>query len=661
MNSSTNFSRTQKQALRKNIEAGLSVLAQPDPQTCVEWANENFYLSSESSYSEGKWQTAPFQVAILNAMGNDDINVVDLIKSARIGYTKMLVATMGYMAEHKKRNQMLWQPTDAGAGEFMKQHVETMIRDVPTLRALAPWMGNKDRDNTLDYKRFSNRKQIFVKGGASAKNYREKSVDTVYFDELSSFDPDIEREGDALTLGDKRTEGSVYPKSIRGSTPKTLPECQISQAVDEAEERFVRFVPCPHCGEEQALTWGEKDSDHGLKFEYKENAKKKKIITKSFYLCKHCAAIINNNQLFDMDSRGRYISESGTWTKDGIAFFDEKDHEIETPKHIAFHVWTIFSPWSPWSKICQDFLNKKENPTKLKAWVNTTLGEAWIEKGEKLEHDHLYARREYYKKKVPAEVYLLAAGVDVQDDRLEVSLYGFGGLNGQETWLITHDVFRGDPGKPNLWKRLNQFLIDSYEHENGMKLRVAAVAVDTGGHYTQTVYKFCKARESRNVFAIKGKSTRGAPIAGRPSKSNSVKCNLYAVGTDTAKDLIYARLRTNEPGAGYVHFPMGEPMVDEEFFEQLTAEKRVTKYKNGFPYREYVKTRGRNEAIDCAVYALAAVEILNPNFKALKQTVKRVEKAKPETPSEDDLTPGKMAKKRKTARIKRRKKNFIKG
>ncbi|MDV2246362.1 phage terminase large subunit family protein, partial [Pseudomonas aeruginosa] len=171
----------------------------------------------ESSYQEGKWETAAFQVGILNAMGNDLIRVVNLIKSARVGYTKMLMANIGYKLQHKKRNVLSYCPTDPDAEELMKRHVESFIRDVPVLLALAPWYGKKHRDNTLAAKKFSHQKMLWCLGGKAARNYREKSPDEVIYDELSKFDADIEGEGSPTFLGDKRLEGATFKKSIRGS------------------------------------------------------------------------------------------------------------------------------------------------------------------------------------------------------------------------------------------------------------------------------------------------------------------------------------------------------------------------------------------------------------------------------------------------------------
>lgn len=288
-----------------NMMAAVSVALQPlvrvVPMTAVEWADQNYYLPKESSYGEGEWKTLPFQIAIMNCMGNDQVRTVNLIKSARVGYTKMLLGVVGYFIEHKSRNSLLFQPTDSAAEDFMKSHVEATIRNVPCLKDLSPWLGRKHRDNTLTLKRFSSGVGFWCLGGAAAKNYREKSVDVVCYDELSSFEPDVEKEGSPTLLGDKRIEGSVWPKSIRGSTPKIKGTCQIEKAANESAH-FMRFyVPCPHCGEAQYLKFGDESTPFGLKWE-------KDSPESVFYLCEHHGCVIHQSELDQ--SNGRWICEN---------------------------------------------------------------------------------------------------------------------------------------------------------------------------------------------------------------------------------------------------------------------------------------------------------------------------------------------------------------
>ncbi|WP_244446413.1 phage terminase large subunit family protein, partial [Escherichia coli] len=280
-----NISNSQVNRLRHFVRAGLRSLFRPEPQTAVEWADANYYLPKESAYQEGRWETLPFQRAIMNAMGSDYIREVNVVKSARVGYSKMLLGVYAYFIEHKQRNTLIWLPTDGDAENFMKTHVEPTIRDIPLLLALAPWYGKKHRDNTLTMKRFSNGRGFWCLGGKAAKNYREKSVDVAGYDELAAFDEDIEQEGSPTFLGDKRIEGSVWPKSIRGSTPKVRGTCQIERAASESPH-FMRFhVACPHCGKEQYLKFGDKETPFGLKWMPDDPSS-------VFYLCEHNACVI---------------------------------------------------------------------------------------------------------------------------------------------------------------------------------------------------------------------------------------------------------------------------------------------------------------------------------------------------------------------------------
>ena len=364
-----NISNSQVNRLRHFVRAGLRSLFRPEPQTAVEWADANYYLPKESAYQEGRWETLPFQRAIMNAMGSDYIREVNVVKSARVGYSKMLLGVYAYFIEHKQRNTLIWLPTDGDAENFMKTHVEPTIRDIPSLLALAPWYGKKHRDNTLTMKRFSNGRGFWCLGGKAAKNYREKSVDVAGYDELAAFDEDIEQEGSPTFLGDKRIEGSVWPKSIRGSTPKVRGTCQIERAASESPH-FMRFhVACPHCGEEQYLKFGDKEAPFGLKWTPDDPSS-------VFYLCEHNACVIRQQELDFTDAR--YICEkTGIWTRDGILWFSSSGEEIEPPDSVTFHIWTAYSPFTTWVQIVKDWMKTKGDTGKRKTFVNTTLGETW--------------------------------------------------------------------------------------------------------------------------------------------------------------------------------------------------------------------------------------------------------------------------------------------
>jgi phage terminase large subunit GpA-like protein len=259
-----------------------------------------------------------------------------------------------------------------------------------------------------------------------------------------------------------------------------------------------------------------------------------------------------------------------------------------------------------------EFLKAKKLPETLKTWVNTSLGETWEEAGETVEADSLLTRKETWGNEAPEDVVVVTAGVDVQGDRLEMEVKGWG--IGEESWSLDYRQIFGDPAQEAVWKELDACLQRPVKSKTGLYLNIACTCIDSGGHHTQMVYDFCGRHALRGVFAIKGMSQAAKPIVGRPTRNNRFKIRLYPIGVDTAKEVIYSRLRITEPGAGYYHFPVDR---DREYFLQLTAEKQVTKFNKGIGRREWIKTRARNEALDCNVYALAALKLLSPDLEAL--------------------------------------------
>lgn len=318
------------------LDRGMAAWGVPEPMTLEEWARKNFYLSAESSYVEQAWTPWTFQRAIMACISNDDIYEVDFKKSARVGYTKIILAAMGYFAEHKRRNQTIWQPTDDDADDFVKSELEPivgiagapagcsqaqlvrspialsarrqagsfMLRDVEVMKSVFPSYLSRHKDNTLQQKKFIG-SITRVRGGKAAKNYRRFSADVALLDELSAFDADVEKEGSPYRLAAKRVEGATFPKIICGSTPKLKGFCLIDERYNAAEHRFTFQLPCPHCGERHALSWGGKDEAHGLKWTDGDPATAR-------HLCPHCGTLIDQGEFLAVEHLGVWINEEGS-------------------------------------------------------------------------------------------------------------------------------------------------------------------------------------------------------------------------------------------------------------------------------------------------------------------------------------------------------------
>jgi phage terminase large subunit GpA-like protein len=323
-----------------------------------------------------------------------------------------------------------------------------------------------------------------------------------------------------------------------------------------------------------------------------EKNEKWELLSEVVYACDNCGCLIEERYKTQMLAGGRWIAEN--------------PDKGSCP---GFHLNALYSPlgWLSWEEIVLEFLkHQKLNDEPLqKAWTNTVLAETWEAKGSTLEHGNLYNRREPKEDILNSNIVLVTCAVDMQDDRLEATTIGW--APGEESHIIETKYLIGSPVGLLVWENLTEFIQKTYRHERGL-MRIVATTIDTGGSkgLTAKAYEYVKSQDPMSVFAIKGSSTPGSPISGKPSKQKN-GVNLYLIGTDTIKNLLFARLLLEEPGPGYAHFSTN---LDEEYFKQLTAEKRITKYTKGFKKYEWVKTRKRNEQLDLFVYNIAALYII---------------------------------------------------
>jgi len=607
----------QRDEINAALRRGLRPLEAPTPMRLSAWMAEHFYLSEESSYEQGRWEAYPYQVAIADCIGHDEITHVTWRKSARTGYTKIFLAAIGYFAEHKRRNQAVYQPTDEDRDDFVTTELEPMLRDVKVMRRVFPKFNRKSKDNTIKKKRFLGC-QLHLRGGKAAKNYRRITVDCVYYDETDGFDRDIEKEGSAFRLGDKRIEGATFPKSVAGSTPKLKGFSLIEDREHQADVRFQYFIRCPHCDEEHTLDWGGKEARHGLKW---TDGDPETV----HHVCPHCGSCITQAEYLAA-WRGRWKAQDGTWIDERdpiqLRFRNLADEEIAPPKHVAFFAWTAYSPQATWVSIVRDWLTAAKkaqagDDSDLKTFINTTRGETYEQELEKTDASQLALRGKngHPLRIVPRGAVKLAIGVDVQGDRWELVVWGFG--RGEEMWVVDDLVIYGNPADQREWDlRLDPAIKATYRHACGVEMSADAVAIDTGGHFTHQCYVFVRNRPNQNLYAVKGETRLGRPIK---SASVLVDVNergrtirkgvrLWHVGTDTAKDLLYGRLQVSQPGPGYVHFARE---LTAEFYAQITAESRMlVKTGRGEEHRWLKPAGKRNEKLDCTVYALFCAQML---------------------------------------------------
>lgn len=581
----------------------------PLPLTLSQYADANFYLAPESSSIEGPWQALPYQRGILNWIGNDDIHIVTFRKASRVGFTKIICAAICYFADHKHRNQIVYQPTDGDAKKFTEDEIDPLLIHVKSLNKICKVDPEKKSSaNTIERKKFIG-STLDILGGKSGRSYRRYTKDVVYYDELSGFDADIDGEGSPTSLGDTRVQTSSFPKSIRGSTPKTRGNCLITDSLEEADYILMRFLPCPLCGEFQVLQWANFDI---------------KTVT---YICKSCGGMFGYEHYPDMDKLGQWRTADETirYDEDIDRFVDIHGNILSDPYHLGIdRLWSAYSYFSSWADLIREWgivtraMEKTGDKTKLKSFINTRFGEVWEERGERVENiDFTEDRLDPVARTISSLILCITIGVDVQggrDARLEYEIVGHG--IGEESWSLEFGKIAGDPDSENPWDHLDEIRTKRFTRSDGIILPISCGCVDAG-FKTDAVYRYTTPRQRFRIYATKGFSASGRPIIGKYTSIGPTK--LYMIGADTAKEVLYSRLnRISQPGPGFCHFPKNYP---KEYFDQLISEEKRKKRNRhtGHISYEWVKLQDRNEMLDCRVLNMAALKILNPNFQALKK------------------------------------------
>lgn len=607
---SQSHTETQR-AVLDAVVAGMLPMQAVAPLTLSAWAEREFYLSAEASHTQGRWAAYPPQRGIMDAFSNDDIEEVTVRKAKRVGYTKMLLAFIAYNAVHRRRKQALWQPTDDDRDSFVKSEVDPMLDDVAAMKPVL--VGG--HDDTLKLKKFLG-SVLHMLGGKAARAYRRITVAVAMLDEADGFDQKIEKSSDPVTLARGRLEGAPFPKLIAGSTPRVKGLSHVEYREENADALMRYQMVCPHCQAEHPLLWGGKNISHGFKWDGADPATVR-------HVCPHCRGEIRQADYLRLwDAGAMWVSHCGRWRYDHHRgqWQDAAGQPCTPPRHVAFHIWTAYSPQRSWGDIVREFIEAKTKAKTgetgpLEGFVNETLGELWEETVEKADEHALQRRAEDYRLfTVPMGGLVLVSGVDVQDNRFEVTTWAIG--RGEEMWAVDYSVIHANPADERDWEKLDAYRATPFTHAGGQTLRIEAMAVDTGGHFTHQAYNYCRQRERLRVFAVRGDPKPSKMVKGKATvqdvnwRGKVLKrgVRLWYVGTDTAKDLIYGRLCVTQPGAGYVHFSKDLP---PEFYLQLTAESRVPqRTARGIEYRWVNTRRARNEVLDCTVYAIFCTHAL---------------------------------------------------
>jgi phage terminase large subunit GpA-like protein len=595
---------------RDAVNAGLT----PDASLSVAaWSDTHRVLSSTGSAEPGKWRTSrtPYLAAIMDALtvGSPYQKIV-LMKGAQVGASEMAVNFLGYVADVSPGPALYLMPTLDAAKEFSKIRIDPLIAESEVLRVKVKESRSRDSGNTTLLKEFLGGYWAFT-GANSAVGLRSKPVRFVVMDEIDAYPGSIEGEGDPVNLAYARTRTYGNRRKIFiASTPTVANESRIEKEFEETDKRFY-FVPCPHCGHKQVLQWP--------RLKWTDNDP-----DTAHYVCESCEEKIYNHDKNEMLAAGEWRATQ----------------ESKDPVTIGFHLSALYSPvgWYSWSDAVRDFLAAKEDSSLLRVFVNTVLGETWVDRADAPDWQLIYARREAYQIGVaPAPVVLLTAAADVQKDRIEILVQGWH-KHGQ--YSVDYFQLLGDTTQNAVWEQLDAWLEKPIEHESGAEMRLRAFAIDSG-YLTSKVYAWARRHRPDFVYVMKGVSS-DLPV-GQPrlvdfnfeGKRITNGARFWPIGVNPIKRELYTRLRLGLTEAGeypqnYIHFPEYPP----EFFRQITAESLQQTGKN--QRKAWKKHYERNEALDLLVYNRALSIILgldrlrDADWQTLENRVQREKQSAPE-------------------------------
>lgn len=588
----------------------MSHLVPPPNILPSEWAEQNVQIPVGNAIPGPlSFENAPYQRGMVNAIVELGVRRISFMTGAQIGKTLVQQCITGYFIEHEPRSQILVQPTQGDVQTFLETKLRPMLDANPKISDRMAKQRSREGVNNSRIISYIGGWLMFSWAG-SPKTLRGRSAPIVQADEIDGMD--ATKEGDPVELLDQRA-ATFGDQAIRteSSTPTIKGQSRIETAFFEGDQRRYH-VACPHCHHPQPLKWSNvtwvgrvskdtQDWEKDLETDQHDPST-------AGYVCESCGSVWNDGQ------RMVAIREAD---KKGYGWIASRPFK----GHASFHAPEMLSTFRRLRDIVQSYLNKISLGD-MQSFVNVSLGEPFEETGDKVDLDSILSRAQEYSAQVPAGGLYLTAGIDMQTDRLELEIVAWG--EAERSWSIDYRTLWGDPLQQDVWDDLDDVLSERFEHESGAKLTIQAACLDTGGTkgYTQAAYDYAKGKTGRRLFAIKGVGGWGRGIVEKPQRKqsgkNARKVDLFLVGTDEAKLVVMRRLANSIPGSpGYCSFPTGR---DAEYYKQLTSEKMIVRYVKGQPIREWVKPdRARNEALDCRVYALAALKIMQPSFKRLAE------------------------------------------
>lgn len=572
----------------------------PHQWTVSEWADVNRYLVADNGAKQGRWKTdaAPYQREIMDAFSDRRIEEIVIMASAQVGKSEIELNMLGYVIDAQPGPILYIQPTNTVAEDYSKRRISAMISASPCLRRKVYRAKGRDSNNTINMKFFPGG-SLNIIGANSPADLSSKPIRYVFMDEIDRFPPSAGSEGDPRQLAKARTETFRHNRKIvKTSTPTIKGKSNIEKDyMNGTREEW--HTECPHCRKYSFIRFDNIVFKHeDVQNEYGDVDY---YVTDVAWHCPFC-----DQETTEYDAKrqpGKWVALNPKAIENGIR---------------SFRLNAFMSPWSSWREIVLEFLKAKDDPELLKVWKNTRLGESWEVNDRSGAEDKLFNRREFYEAQVPDGVRLLTMGIDTQDNRLEYEVVGWN--KDSESWGIEYGIIPGRPDSEAVADEVLKLMDREFARRDGKRMRILGAFWDSGGHYTDAIYRHAAKLGPRHVFAIRGEGGDKPYVSPMKKAKTDVAGIRFVLGVNYGKEIIMHDIGVDKVGAHYMHFPNNpEAGYTLEYFRGLVSEKMVIHRRGGQSVLTWEKIHERNEPLDLRNYAFAVKWFFKWDWDAMER------------------------------------------
>jgi phage terminase large subunit GpA-like protein len=571
---------------RLRYDAVALALDPPPPVDFVKWAEDNIVFSERESPFPGPYNRRlfPYFDELLRALSPEDpCRTVTLMGSAQVGKTVIANVFVGGTMSLDPCDFLYTHPTEDNARRWSRLKLSPMLRGTSALARIFPQKSRDGSDSILLKEHRDGLGAILISGANSPSSLSQVSMRRQAQDDLSKWE--MNSAGDPEAQADNRSRAHEFAKILKVSTPLVMPGCRITKSFESGSQEHP-YVPCPHCDEFQVLEW--ENMQANLDPAHPDRA---------HFTCVACGVEI-------LEHHRRSMLERLEWRAHNPA---------AKGTHRSFWIWSAYSFLQSWARIAQEWFKAKGDSAAEQTFANDTAGKAYKAQGEAPPWETLRDRAAsspYRKSEIPSGALTVFLGIDCQADRVEWQCVGFG--REFRRWVVDYGVIPGHITDKVCMERLDALMRQTWVNSVGRRIEADRTAID-GNAWTEDVWQWAKRHPRSKVIMVRGRGEDHAPRIARVKKERNERTGkllkyagrFYNFGASVLKMALYRDLPKDDPMArGFVGFPSG---FDDEYFRQLTAERRQPEKRHGFTVYRWVKDPTQaNEALDTMLQAETA-------------------------------------------------------